>query len=77
MVMFVAMVGWGKNTVCNALMCEGEGKVMTELGLEGRARVLEGDELKDGFWGAVDEALQDESVTLIILNRSVCIVCSL
>jgi len=47
----------------------GEGLIQ-ELGLAGSAKVLEGDELKSEFWPEVGRALQDENISLLILNRN-------
>ena len=77
-VMFVTMVGWGKNALCESLQHlsaaaeGGRGGLEQQLGLpEGaRACVLEGDALGGHFWNEVGRQARCEQVHLLILNRN-------
>jgi hypothetical protein len=68
-VMFVTMVGWGKNQVCEGLAAT-TSDLASEMGLEGRWQILEGDVLASSFWPQVSAAIADPSLGLLILNRN-------
>ena len=79
--MFVTMVGWGKNVLCDALTqlsASGSGSAAAgvslegELGLKAGAKVvvLEGDALSNGFWPAVSKHVRQPEVQVLILNRN-------
>ena len=74
-VIFITMVGWGKNALCQAIQDShgaGSGGLASRLGLKGGARVevLEGDKLKQGFWPAVQRHVRDPDVRVLVLNRN-------
>ncbi|EKX47290.1 hypothetical protein GUITHDRAFT_106740 [Guillardia theta CCMP2712] len=77
-VMFVTVVGWGKNAICDKLeaihkqsLAGGGGGLHGLLGLpEGELCVLEGDHLKKTFWTEVEKVFRRKSMNLLILNRN-------
>ena len=74
-VIFITMVGWGKNALCQAIEDRHDaesGGLASRLGLKSGARVevLEGDELKQGFWPAVQRHVRDPDVRVLVLNRN-------
>ncbi len=68
-IMFVTIVGWGKNEVCRGLGAQGA-RLADELGVSGRWVILEGDTLKNSFWPQVSTCIRDPSLRLLILNRN-------
>ena len=79
--MFVTMVGWGKNVLCDALAQMSASssssvaaglRLEEELGLTAGAQVviLEGDALGKGFWRAVSQHVRQHHVQVLILNRN-------
>ena len=79
--MFVTMVGWGKNHLCDALeqlSALGRGSAAAGVSLEGalglkagaKVVVLEGDALGNGFWPAVSKHVRQPEVQVLILNRN-------
>jgi len=70
-VMFVTMVGWGKNALCEALRLQ-DPSLEEQLGLDagGRAVILEGDALGHSFWDMAARQARQPDVRLLILNRN-------
>jgi hypothetical protein len=69
-VVFVTIVGWGKNAVCDAMLQEaGLGQ---QLGMKAEELVviLEGDALGGQLWAQAQKHARDPKVRLLILNRN-------
>mmetsp|Transcript_17618 Transcript_17618/g.48850 ORF Transcript_17618/g.48850 Transcript_17618/m.48850 type:complete len:204 (-) Transcript_17618:2049-2660(-) len=74
--MFVTMVGWGKNSLCDELMRRKPNPLLSLVTpmpppeQTDAIKLLESDVLKTNFWNSVNQAMAIEQLRVLVLNRN-------